>query len=393
MPACVIGGVGLVTPLGAGAQATWDALLAGRFIDDHARATLPTPPTMPRVMALSHAAAAEALADARWADTHLSDPQTALIVGTSKGPVESWLSPTAATSDNLPPAGGLQPTGISQIASSLAARFNITGPALTLSAACASGLHALIRAALLIRSGQARRVLVVATEASVHPLFLGCFHRLGVLPPTAFGCRPFDQTRQGFLMSEAAAAVCLTAEDDVSATRPPRPSPQATTSHAGSSHAGPAPGRIALDRFALGADAFHLTGSDPGGRVLRHLLRTVTQDAPFDLIHAHGTGTQLNDAIELAALNDTFTDPASLPILYSHKGALGHSLGAAGLVAIVLNCLAHRTGVIPPNIQTHSPLPTHLPIPHTSRNVRVRRSLALAAGFGGPTAVVSLKTV
>ena len=83
----------------------------------------------------------------------------------------------------------------------------LDGPALTISAACASGLHALIRATMMIRGGEADRVLVVAAEASVSPIFLGSFRRMGVLPAEGVGCRPFDQARDGFLMSEA-AAVC-----------------------------------------------------------------------------------------------------------------------------------------------------------------------------------------
>ena len=108
-----------------------------------------------------------------------------------------------------------------------------------------SGLHALIHATMLIQSGRVKRALVVAAEASVHPLFVGSFRRLGVLPPEGFGCRPFDQDRAGFLMSESAAAVCLEA-DEIHPSR----------------RRGVAP----VDRFALGGDATHLTGVDPQAR-------------------------------------------------------------------------------------------------------------------------------
>jgi 3-oxoacyl-[acyl-carrier-protein] synthase II len=235
---------------------------------------------------------------------------------------------------------------------------------------------------MMIQSGEASQALVVATEASVHPLFLGSFQRLGVLARPGVGCRPFDRNREGFVMSEAAAAVLLKAQDE-----PESPRPAGRGSSAGSS----APAPIYLDRFALGADATHLTGGDPDARVLRHLLARVIDHRPVDLFHAHGTGTITNDPTELAAIESVLANQPAPPALYSHKGALGHSLGAAGLVSVVLNCQAHASGVVPPNVQTRDPLPTAR-VTLSPGPVRrpVRRSVAVAAGFGGAMAAVSL---
>jgi 3-oxoacyl-[acyl-carrier-protein] synthase II len=242
------------------------------------------------------------------------------------------------------------------------------GPRLTISAACASGLHALIRAVMMIQSGEVSRVLLVAAEASVHPLFLASFDRLGVLPPAGGLCRPFDVHRQGFLMSDAAAAVCLEAVD---ASDLPR-------------------GLVAIDGFAMGGDATHLTGSDPQGRVLRHLLGKVIGGEPVDLVHAHGTGTVTNDSMELAALESVLpAGPAAC--VFSHKGAMGHSLGASGLVAVAINCMSHRTGLVPGNINTVVPLPAEkVRIGSGVERRSIRRSVVHAAGFGGPAAVVGL---
>jgi 3-oxoacyl-[acyl-carrier-protein] synthase II len=257
----------------------------------------------------------------------------------------------------------------------LAAELGTRGPLLTLSAACASGLHALIRAAMMIRSGEVRQAVVVATEASVHPLFLGSFQRLGVLAKPGAGCRPFDRNRTGFYMSEAAAAVLLNA---------------ANPDDAGSAS-------ILFENFSLGGDATHLTGSDPDGRVLRHLLHKVLAGRPVDLIHAHGTGTLLNDETELAAIEAAVSvsncDPEQRPAVYSHKAALGHSLGVSGLLSVILNCQSHATGVVPPNVRTTEPLPTrNVSIRQAITRRQISRSLAMAAGFGGPAAVVSLAT-
>jgi 3-oxoacyl-[acyl-carrier-protein] synthase II len=285
--------------------------------------------------------------------------EAAVVVGTSKGSVEDWL------------AGAPAPTGLADIAERVATSFGLYGPRLTVSAACASGLHALIRGAMMVRSGEARQVLVVAAEASVHPLFLGSFQRLGVLAKPGDGCRPFDRSRTGFYMSEAAAAVVLEAE--------------ASTDSA-------TDGVVYVDRFALGGDATHLTGGDPQLRTLRRLLARVVDNRPVDLVHAHGTGTPTNDDAELAAIESGLADHSTPAALYSHKGALGHSLGAAGLLSVVINCQAHATGTIPPNVQTRDALPTaRLALSSGCVRRPVRRSIAIAAGFGGATAVVSLR--
>jgi 3-oxoacyl-[acyl-carrier-protein] synthase II len=349
----VISGIGLVTPLGTGVRETWDALLAGRFINDHAKVPFEFHANLPRISRLAIRAAREAVGDA--------DPsEAALVVGTSKGPVEEWLMPPSRLSD----VGRSVRLGLATVAADVAAEMSIGGPRLTLSAACASGLHALIRGATLIESGEFCRVLVIGCEASVCPPFIASFQRLGVLPPAGFGCRPFDRSRAGFLMSEAAAAVLLSAE-------------------------GPGMG-IGIDRFAIGADATHLTGMDPHGRTLRRVLASSLNGSPVDLIHAHGTGTTLNDEIELAAFEDLVEDAAP-PALYSHKGALGHSLGAAGLVSVVLNVRSHQTGIVLPNVRTSDPLPTRLTIDQSPVRRTIARSLAVAAGFGGAIAAVTLR--
>ncbi len=366
----VITGIGQVTPLGNSATETWDALLARRYIRDHAR-TLLDGTSADRIHRLAATAADEALRDARWREREADSGRTALVVGTSKGAIETWMTaPRHIPNSTYVPAGAQRHTlGLADVAARLRAAFPLLdGPSITTSAACASGLHALIRATMMIQGGDADRVLVVAAEASVHPLFLASFRRLGVLPPEGHGCRPFDEERCGFLMSEAAAAVCL---ETVESARPPQPYAR-------------------IDRFALGGDATHMTGGDPTGSTLRHLLTRVVDNRPVELIHAHGTGTTLNDPIELAAFDDLCTTN-SAPTLYSHKGALGHSLGAAGLVSVVLSCMMHAKSMIPPNVQTKKPIATRrVRISTDATPQATRRSICVAAGFGGPTAAISL---
>jgi 3-oxoacyl-[acyl-carrier-protein] synthase II len=347
-PRIHITGLGLVTPLGNTPDQTWSALLAGQFLRDHTRIPEITGPA--RCAQIACQAAEQAVQWAGWSRQILSQDRTALIVATSKGPIEDWLT------------GRVGLTGVAEIGSAVARRLGMIASPLTLSAACATGLHALIRAALALTAGECDRALVVAAEASVHPLFISSFARLGVLPPEGHGCRPFDESRQGFIMSEAAAALCLE-----------------TTGHA----------IAGIERFAMAGDATNLISSDPQGTALTKILTKVIDNRRVDLLHAHGTGTIQHDPVELSALERAVPSGDSLHV-YSHKAALGHSLGAAGLVSIVLNCLAHRGNKIPGNINTPNPLPTRLKISRDPQQLPIRRTLAVASGFGGALAAVSL---
>jgi 3-oxoacyl-[acyl-carrier-protein] synthase II len=352
-----ITGVGLITPLGQKSQDTFSALLAGRFISDHTH--VPGFAGSTRCVDLAIAAGAEALAAARWGAEHRASPETGLFIGASKGTIETWMQPA-----NL----SLPLWGLAQIDTEFARRLNFgAGPRMTLSSACSSGLHALARAAMAIEFCEITRALVIATEASVHRLFISSFERLGVLPPKGYGCRPFDEQRRGFVMSEGAAAVCLERRA-----------------------AGENGGLARIDAWAIGADATHLTAGDPQALSLRRLLQRVGAQH-CDLVHAHATGTLVNDPAELAAI--CAVAGGAKAHIYSHKGALGHSLGAAGLTSVVINCLCHGRGIVPGNVQTRAPLPMEgIRFSAEPVNRAVRRSIALAAGFGGPLAAVALSS-
>ena len=155
-------GMGLATPLGSSLPQTWDALLADRSITDHSRVPITFESNCGRANALALRVAREAIAGAGWNDATLNDRSTALVVGTSKGPVERWLTPLLHM--DIPPyvTGGLHPIGLGEIAAGLAAELRLGGPRMTLSAACASGLEAMIRGTMMIRGNEAQRVLVVA---------------------------------------------------------------------------------------------------------------------------------------------------------------------------------------------------------------------------------------
>ncbi|HEV8292902.1 MAG TPA: beta-ketoacyl synthase N-terminal-like domain-containing protein, partial [Tepidisphaeraceae bacterium] len=309
-----------------------------------------------RVVGLALGTAREAVADAGWSDEQITS--AGLVVGTSKGAIVDWIDSDSCGA------------GVGDVAFELASELGMTGgPKLTVSAACASGLLALIRGALMIKSGEAKRVLVVAAEASVHELFIESFRRLGVLPAVGELCRPFDETRSGFLMSEAGAAICLENAGERSG------------------------GDLFIEKMAMGGDATHLISGDDRGATLRALLHDVIDGRPVDLIHAHGTGTVQNDAMELRAIEDSVSAAGGMrPTVYSHKGALGHSLGAAGLVSVAINRMIHQEGVVPPGLGGNLMSSKVVELSQHAVRRKVKRSVAIAAGFGGAMGVISLVT-
>lgn len=349
-----IAGAGLITVLGNSAQATWDQLLGGESISDHSIVKKQWE-RKSRVVGLAIDAAREAVGDAGWSDEQFQS--AGLVIGTSKGRIVDWLASAEA-----------DPAGVGAVANEVASDLSLdSGPRLTVSAACASGLVALMRGVLMIKSGEAKRVLVVAAEASVHEMFISSFRRLGVLPLAGQQCRPFDESRSGFLMSEAGAAVCLQSAADGSSDD------------------------LLIERMAMGGDATHLISGDDQGRTLRALLSEVIDGRPVDFIHAHGTGTIANDATELNAIEDCMAAAGgSRPTLYSHKGALGHSLGAAGLVSVVINRMIHDRGVVPPMLGENLMTTKHVELNQRAMRSQIRRSVAIAVGFGGAMGALTL---
>ena len=349
---CLITGLALATPQGTDAQSNWRNLLAGAVLHETGRVPLAVDSSLPRVSQLAIHVARAAIVNADWTPATISADRTALLIGTSKGPIEAWLTgqPTSAF-------------GLAAVAADVAADIGHGfGARLTCSAACASGLHALIRGKQLIDSGQCDRALIVASESATGPLFEATFHRLGVLARPEIGCRPFDEDREGFLLAEAAAAVCLERSD--------------------------APG-VAITATSMRSDAHHLTAPDPAGLALAAALRDVAAAGRIDLVHAHGTATLLNDPVELAAIAEV----AAYTKVISHKHAIGHTQGTAGLISVVLNVMAHRRGEVFGNTNSNKRLRGDDLLPPAAMQLQCDASIVLAAGFGGPVAAVRLQSM
>lgn len=248
--------------------------------------------------------------------------------------------------------------------------------------ACAAGLAALAQGARLIADGRADTVLVVAADASIHPLFVGSFWRMGVLAKWSVtpgdACRPFAADRCGFVLSEGAGAIVLQASD----TR------NRKSEHSAVSVAGWATG-------SQGADLVRpQEAAEPVAGVISTMLRRSDWPAgTVDLVHAHGTATPAGDLTETQAIK-TALGPAArgIPVIAT-KPITGHMLGVAGLAQAVLTVKAMQAGRIPPtaNLRQSDPQCDLDYNPAGPRELDVRRAICIANGFGGGVAVVGLQ--
>jgi act minimal PKS ketosynthase (KS/KS alpha) len=248
------------------------------------------------------------------------------------------------------------------------------GPVSMVSNGCTSGLDAVGHAWQLIQDGDADVMVAGAADTPITPIVLACFDAIKATttrndePETA--SRPFDRSRNGFVLAEGAAVFVL--ETFESARR--------------------RDARIYAEVTGYGTrcNAFHMTGLKPDGREMAEAIRVALDHARIDgtavdYINAHGSGTKQNDRHETAAFKRALGDHAYRTPVSSIKSMVGHSLGAIGSVEIAACALAIEHGVIPPTANLHEPDPEcDLDfVPLTARELDVRTVLTVGSGFGG----------
>jgi 3-oxoacyl-[acyl-carrier-protein] synthase II len=312
-------------------------------------------------------AVTEAVSDAQMT---LPAPDCGVVIGSSRGFQAQWevLAKDYLT-QNAPPQAWLN-TLPAMASRRVAQCLGTTGPVLAPMAACATGLWAISQGAELIRQGHCQRVIVGAGENPITPLTLTGFDRLGALATT--GCYPFSPQREGLALGAGAAILVL--ESAQSLAQRPHIQPYGCILGVG-----------------LSADAYHLTAPDPdqvGSRLALEqcLRRSGLKAEDIDYIHAHGTGTHLNDAHEAALIQKCLPH---LPPMSSTKGATGHTLGASGAIGAAFCLLALRHQKLPPNVgwlgeSIYPNLVTH------SNSANVKTALCMSFGFGGQNAVLAL---
>jgi 3-oxoacyl-[acyl-carrier-protein] synthase II len=215
-------------------------------------------------------------------------------------------------------------------AAHISMRNGFRGPSETVVTACAAGTHAIANGARLVASGRCDVVVSGGAEASMHPVAVAAFANMTALSTSGVS-RPFDRRRDGFVISEGAAALVLEAWD----------------------HAVARGAHIYAEIAGSGstADAYHITAPAPEGGGAVACMEQALSDAQIseaDVAHinAHGTSTPLNDLAEARAISKVFGEPG--PPVTSTKGVTGHGLGAAGAIEAVASVLAIERKLIPP---------------------------------------------
>jgi 3-oxoacyl-(acyl-carrier-protein) synthase len=261
----------------------------------------------------------------------------------------------------------------------IAQRYDLAGPRLCHSTACASSLISVVAAARAIRDGQCDIALAGGGDA-IHPLFVAGFNRMGVLAQDthpARACRPFDRSRKGFVFGEGAAVFVV--ERLGHALR------RQATIYA----------QITAARTL--SQAHHLTGIDTESDTLVHLIESVLRAGGLDAgevsyINAHGTGTEQNDRAEAQGIRRAFGTAAEQVCVSATKSILGHMINAAGAVELAVTALALRDGFAPPtlNLEDPDPLCALDCLPLVGRQQGMQHALKLSLAFGGHLVAVLL---
>lgn len=403
----VVTGLGAVTPIGNDAPTYWRNLAAGmsgvarishfdpsgREIQiaaevkdfdptvamDHKMAR-----RMSRFIHFAVAAGKEAVADAGIDFAALTPEQrdrVAVIVNSGGGGIEQIT--LGADTDRTKGPRFVSPFAIPALSPSMAAclismEHHITGPVMTQSAACATGILAFTDALRFIQRGEIDAAIIGGMEAPLIPMGFSALGNMGALSKRnddpEHASRPFDALRDGFVFGEGGAILVVESAE----------------------HALERGATIQAEIVggALTADAYHITAPDPTGRGAAMAMTKALRDAgvapdEVEYIVAHGTSTPLNDATETRAIKTTFGDHAYRVAISSPKSMVGHLLGGAGAVAGLAAIGAIRDGVIPPtiNYEVEDPECDLDYVPNVARKARVETAIINGFGFGGQNAV------
>ncbi|HXG69219.1 MAG TPA: beta-ketoacyl-ACP synthase II [Gemmatimonadaceae bacterium] len=405
----VVTGLGAITPVGNDVATTWQSLIEGRSgtapITKFDATNFPVKfaaevkgfnalDFMDRKEAkradhytqYAVAAAKQAMTDAGLANGHNIDPdRIGVIVGSGIGGLKSFEEQHDVYRERG--VGKISPFFIPMFIADIAAgivsmQFNAKGPNYATVSACATSAHAIGDAFRTIQYGDADIMISGGAEATVTPMAIGGFANMKALserndsPETA--SRPFDKTRDGFVMGEGAGVVILEEWE----------------------HAVARGAKIYAEIGGYGAtgDAHHLTAPAPDGEGAQRAMKRALKDAgltPADVqyINAHGTSTPANDFNETRAIKAVFGEHAASVNVSSTKSATGHMLGAAGAVEFIVSSLVVGTNMIPPTINYQTPDPD-CDLNYTP-NVCIEREvtavLSNSFGFGGHNTTLAVK--
>ena len=408
MSRVVITGMGLITPVGNNVSTTWEALCQGisgvgpitlfdtsRFrvhfgaeVKNFNPAEYMERKEIRRTDPYEHfaiAAASQALAQSGLQITEENADDVGIYIGSSIGGLWTLLDATKTLlekgPDRISPFSANM-IGIDSAPGIVSIMTGARGPNWAAVSACATSNNAIGEAWETIRRGDARAMITGGSERPINPLSLAAFDNMHALsrynddPQRA--SRPFDATRDGFVMGEGAGMLIL---EDLDFAR--------------------ARGATILAEmvgYGSTADAYHVTEPPPGGTGIARAMRRALQKAGLrpeqvDYINAHGTSTPYNDLTETNAIKSCFAERAYQVPISSTKSMIGHTIGAAGAIEAVVTIMSILTGIVTPTINLHHPDPEcDLDyVPNRAREAHVDVAMSNSMGFGGHNACLIFK--
>jgi len=406
----VVTGMGLLTPCGIGAEASWAQVRAGvsgiapitlfdasmlqtRFAGevkgfvaedfmDRKQAR-----RMYRYQQFALAASEMAMKDAAFTIDPTAAERAAVIVGSCVGGLAAAEEATLAARPRSPEVVSpffILNVLINMAASHISIRFGFKGPALATNSACATSAHALGEAMRLIQRGEIDVALAGGAEAPIGFMCIAGFNAIRALSTRnddpAAASRPFDADRDGFVLGEGAGIVLLEEFE----------------------HARRRGARIyaELAGYGASADAFHMTAPAPDHEGAQRCMRSALADAslaPSDIgyINAHATATPQGDVAEAAAIRAVFGGSAPTPPVSSTKSMTGHLTGAAGSAEAIFSMLAMRDQIVPPtsNLERLDPAIDLDCVANVARPASVNAVMSNSFGFGGTNAALVFRRV
>ena len=408
----VITGTGVISPVGQDPAAFWAALKAGRCgirpypglqewklpvkvagtVEDFDPVafglTVKDTRRNDRFCLFAQAAASQAMLESGLeAGRNIVPERLGVYLGTGIGGMQTFIEQTKVLleegGDRISPL--FIPKMIANIAAgNIAIRYGAEGANLTTAAACASSTQSVGEAFRAIRYGFADAIIAGGTEAVLNPLAFGGFvsaHALSLAEDPLRASLPFSASRGGFVMAEGATVLVL--------------------EEYGHAQRRGAPILAEVTGYGNYCDAYHATAPRPDGVPAARAMRDALDQSGFRAdeslyINAHGTGTQLNDKTETAAIKLALGEEAARrACISSTKSMTGHMVGAAGATEILVCALALRDGVVPPTIGLTDPDPEcdldYTPLTAVERPLTIAISNSL--GFGGHDATVALRKI
>lgn len=415
----VVTGMGLVTPVGVGVDASWKALTAGksglsaieRFdVSDlpckiagqvkrgtgegefNAENWIPAKEQrkMDEFIHFAIAAADEAVAQSGWKpETEEQQHRTGVLIGSGIGGLPVIEEAAVLLHEKGPRriSPFFIPSSLINLASGqVSIRHGFKGPNHSVVTACSTGAHAIGDASRLIMFGDADVMIAGSAEATISRLGIAGFAAARALS-TGYNetphkaSRPWDEGRDGFVMGEGAGIVVLEEYEHAKAR--------------GATIYGEVAG------YGLSGDAYHITApaddGDGGFRSMQMALKNAHMNTDdIDYINAHGTSTPKGDEIELGAVRRLFGSALDHISMSSTKSSIGHLLGGAGSVEAIFALLAMNSGIVPPTLNLDNPSESCQGVdlvPHKAKEREVKAVLSNSFGFGGTNASVIFKAV